>query len=634
MTAYIARTLTAQGRISVSDTPLGRGGEGSVFEILNHDFTGSLPPASQLVAKIYHDPSEGNRGKKIAAMIKSPPATDSVAWPLALLFTENKSFAGYIMVKLASDKFRQWAELSNTKDRRATATSFDVRYALTASRNLATAIDSIHSAGHRVGDVNESNVFVGADATVLIVDADSAQIADPSGQIFPCLVGKPEYTAAELSHGPLKDQQRTVETDVFAYAVATFQMLTGGSHPTDGIYTGDDDPPSTIDKIRAGILPGLDPRNAKGLKSLPRVPVDALPETLRTILKNALSPNAQLRPSLVSIVSVLDEIVANLQQCQKVEQHWFDQREGFCAWCAHANSGRPDPWSPHSTVGLPKGPVGLQQTSLPAVSFGSAAVAAPVRRAPRAVAGQQAAAAHSAAGGVQNSPQSSHQSSLNQNFQQPSSSYSQGQSSAVSQPQSQGYGQPTAPQQSTEPKHPRKYKGKTILDYADGTWDVRPPLGVLMKNNPKTAIRCIKEETPVFAKAWWETSRPVAIVWALIVGLVIAVGISAAWIWAVPMLSIWLPETSWMPTVLEYFSYASVATAVVAAFSLFFSALIDMLKTKKRYNGLENIKREAGWKTILRFVPIPLVYGPILLLILLGLALSWVFDALTSGIKR
>lgn len=630
MTAYIARTLTAQGRISVSDTPLGRGGEGSVFEILNHDFTGFLPPASQLVAKIYHDPAEGNRGKKIAAMIKSPPATDSVAWPLALLFTENKSFAGYIMVKLASDKFRQWAELSNTKDRRATATSFDVRYALTASRNLAAAIDSIHSAGHRVADINESNIFVGADATVLIVDADSAQIADPSGQIFPCLVGKPEYTAAELSRGPLKDQQRTIETDVFAYAVATFQMLTGGSHPTDGIYTGDDDPPSTIEKIRAGILPSLDPANSQGLKSLPRVPVGALPGTLSSGLKLALSPDPRNRVSLAKLVSILEEIISNLQQCSKVQQHWFDRREGHCGWCAHADSGRPDPWSPVSSGGLPTSLPSLQQTPLPAVSFGTSSGVAPVRRAPKAVAGQQAAAAHSAAGGSTNVPQPQTQ----QNFQQPSPNYAQQQSPGVSQSNQQGYGQPTQPQRTAEPQHPRKYKGKTILDYADGSWDVRPPLSQLMKHNPKVAIRCIKEETPGFAKAWWETSRPVAVIWGLVVGLIIALGISCGWIWIVPMLSTWLPTTTWMPTVLTYFSYASVATAAIATLSLFFSALMDMLKTKKRYGGLDRMKREPMWKTLLRFLPIPVVYGPILLVTLLVLGIGWLFDALTSGLKK
>lgn len=625
MTAYIARNLSTQGRVVVSDAPLGRGGEGSVFEVLSHELGSTLPPASQLVVKIYHEPSEGDRGRKIAAMVKAPPSTDSVAWPLALVFNENKSFAGYIMVKLASDKFRQWAELSNSKDRRATASSFDVRYALTSSRNLAAAIDSIHSAGHRVGDINESNIFVGADATVLIVDSDSAQIADPSGKIFPCLVGKPEYTAAELSHGSLATQKRTVETDVFAYAVATFQMLTGGSHPTDGIFEGDDDPPSTIEKIRSGILPNLNPSSSPQFRSILRVPTDAIPRDVRYTLTQALSPNPQQRPSLFDFISSLDDVIENLEQCSYVSQHWFDRREGDCGWCSHAASGRPDPWSPTSPAVIPTAPSGFQQTSLPAVSFGAASGPAPIRRAPKAVAGQPAAS-------PQPPPQQQFQSS--QNLPQSSGNNTQQQQTAPSQPNQQWSGQPTAPQRTAEPQHPRKYKGKTILDYADGSWDVRPPLGVLFKNNPKVAIHCMKEETPAFAKAWWENSRPVAIIWGLLIGLIIGLGVSAAWIRVVPMFEKWLPEAGWLPQALTYFSYASVATAALAIFWLFFSGLFDMLKTRKRYGSLENLKREAIWKTILRFIPIPLVYGPILLVTLAALAVSWAFDALTSGLKQ
>lgn len=623
MKELIGRTAKTQGRVVIDDAALGRGGEGSVYAVLSHSFGADLPPADSLVAKMYHEPSEGDRGRKVAAMVSSPPDSSSVAWPLALIFNENKKFVGYLMVKLSSKNFRQWSELSNAKDRRATSSQFDVRYALTACRNLAAAIDSVHAAGHRLGDINESNIFVGADATVLIVDTDSAQIQGQDGIIFPCPVGKPEYTAAELSHGSLREQTRTVESDVFAYAVAVFQMLTGGSHPTDGLASGDAEPPSTVDKIRLGVLPGLNPQAARGFKPIPRIPTDAIPTPIRRLLTLTLSVDPQKRSSLYTFASTLETVVLNLKQCQKVKQHWFDSREGSCGWCSHADAGRADPWAPSS--GLPKSSSSLKQAPLPAVAFSDSAGSVTVKRAAPAVAGKQAAAAYSAAGGVQQAPQNLPQSSHNfQNAPQQSYSGSQSLGSGSSAPQT------TA----AAPQHPRKYKGKMILDYADGTWDVRPPMDKLLKHNHKLAFYCIREETPSFAKAWWENSRPVAVIWGLIIGLLVALAVSASWILVLPLLSDLFPHSEIAGKFLRYLSYASVVTATLGSFALFFSGLKDMLSARKRYMSLDNLKREKIWKTFLRFLPIPIVYGPILLIALLVMLASWLFDSATSGMKR
>lgn len=647
MKALIGRTPTAQGRVTISDSPLGSGGEGSVYEVLNHDFNSKFLSANELVAKIYHDPSEGDRARKIAAMIKSPPDSTSVAWPIAMLFTEDKMFAGYLMIKLSSKNFRQWSELSNAKDRRATSSQFDVRYALTASRNLAAAIDSIHAAGHRVGDVNESNLFVGSDATVLIVDTDSAQITDPTGKIFPCLVGKPEYTAAELSHGSLRTQTRTIESDVFAYAVAVFQMLTGGSHPTDGLFKGDGEPPSTVDKIRLGVLPGLDPKRARGIQPLARIPVLAIPEVLRKQLVTALAPDPEKRSTLYEIVIAIDEVSSNLKQCSHVKQHWFDTREGNCQWCTHADSGKPDPWGPVSR-GLPKSPSNLKQTSLPQVTFEKPQ--SPIllaKRAAPAVAGQQAATAHAVASGStalsaaqmhNNNFSQSHPNSQNNTAPQQYNNPANINQNSVNQGAQQGYQQQNYPpqgnQQQASPKLPTKHKGKTILDYADGSRRVRPPISQLLKQNPKVAWSCIKEETPSFAKIWWDISRPVARVAGLVIGLILALILSLSWIVLIPLVEPYLPEASWWSVALKYFSYLSVLTSIVASVMLLSSAVKDILKTKKKLEGLDNVEREAIWKTSIRFLPLPVIYGPILLAGLTVMLFSYLLDVALSGIKR
>jgi hypothetical protein len=419
---------------------------------------------------------------------------------------------------------------------------------------------------------------------------------------------------------------------VFAYAVAVFQMLTGGSHPTDGIAPDNQEPPSTIEKIRHGVLPGLDSQSSLGFKPIPRIPTGAIPSQLRGMLTLALSPDPQKRPSLNSLSVVLASVLGNLKQCSKVEQHWFDSRDGSCGWCQHVDAGRLDPWSPMTA----KSSSNLSQAALPPVSFSDSQAAAPVRRAAPAVAGIQAATAHNVAGGQSiTSPSQSlghqHANRLPQqsthNFQNtPQQSYSG----------SQPLGNGSSSQQNTavRPQHPRKYKGKMILDYADGTWGVRPSMDKLLKNNPKVAFYCMREETPSFAKAWWENSRPVAIVWGLVIGLIIALGFSIAWLFFIPLLEILFPDQELARVILEYLSYGSVTTAGVASLALFFSAVKDMFSARKQYGSLDKLKREKIWKTVVRFLPIPVIYGPVLLIIAILIVLSWTLDALTSGNRR
>lgn len=614
------KTTYSEGTVAIADNFLGKGGEGSVYAVNSHNISG-LPEAEHLVAKIYHNPEEGNRARKIIAMLKMPPESNSVAWPKAMLL-QNGKFVGYLMEKLEAKGYRTWAELSNSKDRKETSPDFDVQYALTSSRNLAASLDSIHQAGHITGDINESNIFVGINTGIFIVDTDSAQILSENGTIFPCTVGKPEYTAPEISYGSLKDNKRTIPTDVFAYAVAVFQMLTGGAHPTDGIFLNkNEDPPATIIRIREGIYPALDPNNAKSFKPVARIPTKAIPTNIRKVLIAALNPDPAQRPTMLELIREFDSTLGNLQQCQKIKAHWFDSRDGSCGWCQHLQSGNLDPWS----KAAPK-PSGVTQITLPGVSF-SPAQQAPqkARRAPVSV------------------PQTNQGNHSQQ--QLPSNSQNYGNSQNSSNGNNQQNNNQQAPQQnynnqqpqSNQPRHPKKYKGKVILDYADGTWDVRPPIMQLMRRNPKLAFRCIKDETPAFAKAWWDTSRPVAILWSLFVGLFISLGISASWYFLVPKLNdfvnIGFLSTETTANVFSWLAIAAVITSTFGCLYLFFSALSDMMKAKKQYNGLGNLKREKPWKTALRFLPLPIVYGPILTVVLIVLLILGLFNFILAVIR-
>lgn len=636
MANYIGRTLKGHGRVVLSDEPLGRGGEGSVFAVMQHDVP-DLPVAANIVAKIYHDPSEGNRKNKTAAMLKNPPHSDSVAWPLGILFTPDKQFAGYVMVKLDNTKYRQWSELANAADRRETSPHFDVMYGLTAAKNLAVAIDSIHDAGHRVGDVNESNIFVGTDATVLIVDTDSAQIRSGERQ-YNCLVGKPDYTAPELIGGTLRDKERTRETDMFAYAVAIYQMLTGGFHPTDGVYQGDDMPPDFSKKIRMGSYPSLLGENAQ-FKPNPRIPADALPLSVRNLILDALSDNPAQRPTFDEFVDTLHATLEDLQQCTVESNHWYNKSATQCPWCAHAEATRVDPWA--VTPVVPARPT-ASQTSLPALSFEEddepvKARRAPIQRGPQAHPAQPSHAAPGGSSGVPGqAPQQAHGAA-------PSAGYPYPGYPGAYPGQFPGYpGHQQAPPPA-EPDIPDTIKGKTVLKYKDGSWDVRPKLSLLMKANPKLAIHCIKTETPRPFRFWWTVDRDLPHMIGLFVGLILGLLLSASWYvvaqwgydtlvatygWSLPA---FVPEY-----VIPILGIVSVAVSVYTVTSLFVSGLLQHFKAKKQGGGsVEQFKHDNPFITVLRYLPLVIVFGaPAILIAVTGLVfmgINMLIDAFSNS---
>lgn len=629
-----------KGQIEIVDEPLGKGGEGSVYKVVSHDLS-SLPDADELVAKIYHAPHEENRAAKVKAMIMSPPDSDSVAWPLAAVMGKD-GFVGYLMKKLDFSQYRPWADLAHTASRRKTSRSFDVMYAVTAVRNFASALESVHDAGHYIGDINESNMFVSTDARVFLVDTDSAQIKDPkSGTVYPCAVGKPEYTASEISKGSLKNHTRTKATDTFGFAVAAYQMILGGPHPSDGIYKGEDEAPSVPEKIRSGIFPGLDAANAQGMTLPPRIAIGGVPSAVRSLLLEALSPDPEKRPELSSVISVFDEVSDHLQQCSAVEQHWYDARDGGkCPWCAHAEKTGIDPWAAEQKE--PKKPQSSQR-ALPNVNFSQddgsqkkakrlppqragannrvqpqapgAAAAAPQQSAPPAsYGGQQAPSPHPSGAGMpmQQPPMQQGPYAGYPGMQQPPYPY--------------GYQQPPM-QEPTQKELKKRFKTKkTVLKYADGSYRPRPPIGELMTSSPKTAIRCLKDEAPGFAVFWWSQSRNLAVPWALLIGWLLALGSSHVWLYNFPH---WLAMMAdhfewgwgWLDIVWMVFAYTAFFGVIFTSSWLTMSGSYDRWKTKRRNGGsVEGFAEEKWWRTALRYVGISIVYGPILCIwIVLGL---------------
>lgn len=597
MTVYTCELPGFSGAVSLKDEPLGRGGEGAVFEAVSHGVP-SLPPASELVGKIYHA-HDKTRGEKLVAMIRRAPEDPSVAWPLALLLQDGK-IVGYLMKRLPQESFRMWAEVAHMKQRREAAAGFDVRYALTASLNLALALKSIHAQGHRVGDINESNIFVGRDASVLLVDTDSAQIKGPQGKIFPCLVGKAEYTAAELTRGLLKDNPRTAASDIFGYAVAVYQLLLGGPHPTDAVFKGEGEPPSVVAKVREGAMPALRP--ARGLQAPLRVAVEGIPSRLRPLFIAALSPSPQERPLLEDFADTLDDILDNLKQCTKVKQHWFDGRDRRCGWCTHSKKGQPDPWN----IKPPK-PQG-EQKKLPPIKFKEAEEGA-APRAPRAPVGGPA-------------PQ---RTAANPPPRAPTGHSGRG-AAGYRTPAEAGY----------SPKHPRSplIKGKTQVRYADGTSGPRDSLTTLVQYNTKLAWRCLVNELPdPFLMGWrMEKSipKPLGLFLGLLLGILVAL---STYFFITPWALSYLPPAAFLVPVVRWAPLVTAATATVGVTAKLSMTLLELRRVRRQVGSLKGLKTESPAVTAGRLAASSLVLG--LPLALLGVvACLWALLDLVAALAR
>jgi len=166
--------------ISLADK-LGKGGEATIYHIAEQ---------SDLVAKIYHIPTQAQEAK-LRAMLLNPPEQPSthvaIAWPMALLYQQDSQiyavvpnginnlditnigqFVGFLMPKVidAVSVFHVY----NPRLREQLSTLFDWHILHRTAANLCAAVTSIHAKGYVIGDLNESNILVNQSALVAIVD--------------------------------------------------------------------------------------------------------------------------------------------------------------------------------------------------------------------------------------------------------------------------------------------------------------------------------------------------------------------------------------------------------------------------------------------------------------------------------
>ena len=197
--------------------------------------------------------------------------------------------------------------------------------------NLCLAVDVVHRVNAVIGDFQERNILVNDTTRVTLVDCDSMQFTDASGQQYLCAVGRPEFTAPELAGVDLAVTAREKPSDLFALAVHIHLLLMAGNHPfLRGAWTGGGEQPDAMTLAKAGQWAG-GPNSP--LRTHPLAPpVDFLPGTIQRLFERAFTDGARdpsSRPSAAEWRAALQAL--RVGNCPRGHQVPIGTEQ--CPWC-------------------------------------------------------------------------------------------------------------------------------------------------------------------------------------------------------------------------------------------------------------------------------------------------------------
>lgn len=326
--------VTSKGMTVVVGRELGRGGEGSVYEV---------PALPNQVAKLYHRPPDAKKQAKLSFMAAT--ADDKllsyIAWPQETLHTSrNGPVTGFLMPKVAGrDPVHAVYSPAHRRHERPNA-AWD--FLLYVARNTAAAFEVLHAHGHVLGDVNQGNVLVGNDSKVVLIDSDSFQI-DARGEINFCEVGVSHFTPPELQGlRSFRGITRTRNHDAFGLALLIFHLLFGGRHPYSGVPLRDGVGESLEEDIKAFRYAYARDARARGFEAPPRsIPVALVAPSMHAMFELAFTEQGATgcRPTAQQWVAALDAARSQLKRCPASPMHVFMNHLGDCPWCALEKQG-------------------------------------------------------------------------------------------------------------------------------------------------------------------------------------------------------------------------------------------------------------------------------------------------------
>ena len=279
---------------------IGAGGEGAVYEDQNDP---------RMVIKVLHpQQATAERVAKLRAMCQNPPQNaEALSWPNIL--EGGVGELRFRMPRAASATATVYRFISANERRQLPKKQQEYEYRATLGVNIAEAFRWLHAIHVRIGDVNPSNILVGDDGSVTVIDCDSFQIPGPPGhQPYPCTVGSPEYTAAEIDD--FRRQFRSQDSDNFALAVLLYQLLGNGSHPYQGIDASATDAVSNIRERIKDHRFAHQPRDKRWKPTAGQIlSWRAMPGPVQDAFRQAFSPGASHigRPTADAWASILQQ---------------------------------------------------------------------------------------------------------------------------------------------------------------------------------------------------------------------------------------------------------------------------------------------------------------------------------------
>ncbi len=328
--------VTGTGKTIKMGRELGRGGEGSVYEV---------PANHHWVAKLYnahHQPDATKQAKlRFMATTADTELLSYAAWPQETLHkTANGPVVGFLMPR-ASGRVpihMMYSPAHRRQDYPQAAWDF----LLLAARNTAAAFAAIHQHGHVLGDVNQGNVLVGADSKVVLIDTDSFQVkADDKTHL--CKVGVAHFTPPELQGVASFDRiPRTGNHDNFGLALLIFHLLFGGRHPYSGVPLRNDAGDALEKDIQAFRYAYAPDGQRRGFNPPPKsIPIGVIPESIQAMFTLAFTENGAKgsRPMAQQWITALDSLRGQLKRCAMTLMHIYPGHLGRCPWCVLEDHG-------------------------------------------------------------------------------------------------------------------------------------------------------------------------------------------------------------------------------------------------------------------------------------------------------
>lgn len=244
---YVQSSEHVKLKIKSSDLEkLGSGGTAVVYSYTHDHVTKAIKIYHQEVLEKYsHEYSQKlknmlrHKPEKMEFTLEGDSQTyTQFVWPEAIVCDKDGQLLGYIMPILPRDKLIPLSTYNNpNKIGKINKNHISITYRIQTARNLASAMNSLHKAGHYFIDVKPQNIFIFEEkGLVCFLDCDGYSINQGE---FPAKHYTNGYQLPEALRQGIKPVALSKEPyqDYYCLAHLIFEILNYGNKPFNGLPT-------------------------------------------------------------------------------------------------------------------------------------------------------------------------------------------------------------------------------------------------------------------------------------------------------------------------------------------------------------------------------------------------------------